>query len=358
MNDFLILGPLTVVLTVYLIHRFRAPAEHIGLVDVPGGRKLHAGNVPLVGGIGIFVAFAFTALLLTTGLQPYRPLFACLGLLLMAGVLDDLHDIGAREKFGLHLFAALVLVFWGGLQIEHLGRLPLLGWVDLGWMAVPFTLICVVGLINAVNMFDGADGLAGGMVLSALFWFSVIGVLTAPPEMFALPILLACAVFGFLLFNFPHPWRDSASVFMGDSGSTMLGFALGWFAIELAFKPEAPVPPVTIAWVLALPIFDTIVLMLRRLLKGQSPMAADREHLHHIFERAGFSVRATACTIALLTFVMGGIGVGAWWFGVPQSAMWVPLLVVFGLHLWFVQHAWRAMRLLRRLHSREVVEQE
>lgn len=348
MHELLILAPVAFLLGVYLIYRFRAPAERLGLVDVPGGRKAHEGYIPLVGGIGIFIAFAFAALLIEGRLQPYRPLFAGMGLLLITGVLDDLHDLGALEKFTLHVFVGLVLIFWGGLTILHLGELPLLGHVGLGWMAVPFTLLCVVGLINAVNMLDGADGLAGGVMLSVLFWLAVIGTAATAYEAMMLPALLACALLGFLVFNFPLRGRG-ASVFMGDSGSTMLGFAAAWFAIDLAFGQGTGVPPITIAWVLALPIFDTITLMLRRTLKGQSPMSPDREHLHHIFQRAGFSSAGTAWVCTGLAFVMGGIGVGSWWLNVPQAWMWPPLLVVFVLHFLFVQRAWQAMRILRRL---------
>jgi len=354
MNELLILAPVAVLLSVYLIHRFRAPAEQLGLVDVPGGRKSHAGNVPLVGGIGIFIAFAFVSLLIQGGLQPYRALFAGMGLLLITGVLDDLHDLGAVEKMVLHVFVGLVLILWGGLSIVHLGELPLLGHVVLDWAALPFTLICVVGLINAVNMLDGADGLAGGVMLSVLFWLAVIGASAAEYESMMLPSLLACSLLGFLFFNFP--WRGrAASVFLGDSGSTMLGFAAAWFAIELAFKQGTGIPPVAIAWILALPVFDAMSLILRRIVKGQSPMTADREHLHHIFERAGFSCSTTAWFCTGLAFAMGGIGVGSWWLGVPQAWMWPPLLLLLALHFLFVQRAWRITRMLRRLRMREVV---
>lgn len=121
-------------------------------------------------------------------------------------------------------------------------------------------------------------------------------------------------------------------------------------------------PPVVIAWILALPIVDAIVLMLRRVAKRQSPMTPDREHLHHIFERAGFSPAARACICTGMAFVLGGIGFAAWRLGVPQEWMWPPLLIVFVLHVLFVQRAWRSVRVLRRLRAQagngEVGERE
>lgn len=352
MNELIVLGPLTAALSGYLIHRGRMPAERIGLVDVPGGRKTHEGHTPLVGGIGMFAAFALCSLLVESALQPYRGLFAGMGLLLITGVFDDLQDLRLKERFALQVLAGIVLVSWGGLTIQSLGTIiPAFGPVDLGILAIPFTLLCVVGLINAVNMKDGADGLAGGVTLVMLFWLSVIATTADDPSALALPVLLGSSVLGFLAFNFPHRWRAKASVFMGDSGSTMLGFALAWFAIELAFEQGTGVPPVSIAWILALPVFDTILLMLRRVAKGQSPMAGDREHLHHIFQRAGFPARATVYILAGISFAMGAIGVGGWWLGVPEWTLWPPLLAVFALHYWFVRHAWRSMRFMRRMRG-------
>lgn len=358
MTDLLILAPLSFALAAYFTYRFRAPAERLGIVDAPGERKLHNGPTPLVGGLAMFAAFAFCALLLDSALQPYRALFAGMSLLVITGMLDDLHDLRALEKLVLQLLAAAALIFWGDLVIAHLGALPGLGHVELVWMAVPFTALCVVGLVNAVNMIDGADGLAGSVVLAMLFWLAVIAVGAEGPTVLALPVLLGCAVLGFLAFNFPVPWRPQASVFMGDSGSTMLGFAVAWLAIEVTFRQGTGVPPVVIAWILAPPVFDTMSLMLRRMLKGQSPMAPDREHLHHVFQRAGFSAHATVYVLAALSFAMGGIGVGAWWLGVPEWMLWPPLLAVLVLHFLFVQHAWRAVRLLRRLQAREADQAE
>jgi len=351
MNELLLLSPVAFGLTLFLIRRLSSPARKIGIVDVPGGRKEHEEHTPLIGGIGIFAGFAFCALLVGFTLYPYRALFAGMGFLLIVGLLDDLHDLGATEKVMLQLAAGVALVWPGALLISDLGVFPGVGLFSLGWFAIPFTLLCVVGLINSVNMLDGLDGLAGSVVFVMLFWLIVIGLEASSFSALALPVLLASAVGGFLVLNVPVPWRRCATVFMGDSGSTMLGFALAWFAIDLTFRQGTGVPPVTIAWIMALPVFDTISLMLRRGLKGQNPMTADREHLHHIFLRAGFSARTTVYIAAGIAFVLGAVGVLGWRLGVPEWALWVPLLGVFAIHWYVVRHAWRVMRLLRRASS-------
>lgn len=353
MLDFFVLAPLTAGISAFLIHRLRQPAMRLGLVDLPDTRKTHNGHVPLVGGVAMFIAFAIGALLADASLTPYRPLFAGATLLLVSGILDDLRDLGAIEKLCFHLLGAGILVLWGGLSIDTLGVLPLVGEVRLGFMGAPFTLICVVGFINAINMIDGLDGLCGGVVLSILFWLALAGAIAgAPAAALILPVVLAASVLGFLLFNMPRKGTREPGVFMGDSGSTMLGFVIAWLAIELVFQRGLDIPPVSVAWVLALPVFDTISLMIRRALKGQNPMTSDREHLHHVFERAGFSRPVTAYILIGCSFVLGAVGIGVWGAGIPESALWPPLLLLLGLYFGFIIRAWRAMRLLRRLRLR------
>lgn len=335
-----------------LVALLRRPAVHLGLVDVPGGRKAHRGHVPLVGGIALFGGFTFVALLLDQDLGYYRGLFWGMGVLLIAGILDDLHELRARYKAVAQLIATGALVLWGGHVVTHLGHWPGADPLPLGWLAVPFTLLCAVGLINAVNMMDGADGLAGGVVLVMLGWLAVAAALGGQSASISLLVILAGAVLGFLVTNFPHPWRSSAAVFMGDSGSMLLGFALAWFAIEVAYTGAGGVAPGAVVWILALPVLDTLSLMGRRLAKGQNPMFPDREHLHHIFQRAGFSLRGTVYILVTIAFLMGAVGVGAWQLGVPDWVMLVAFVALFGGHLYFVQHAWRMVRAIRWMRAR------
>ena len=339
-------------LGLYLIHNLRRPAVNLGLVDIPGGRKSHDGHVPLVGGVGIFAAFALSALLLPQDLDTYRGLFFGMGILLFAGVLDDLRDLRARGKLLVQILAALILVGWGGHVVGALGHWPGIGLLELGLLAGPFTLLCVVGFVNAVNMMDGVDGLAGGVVLVMLGWVVAAALLLGHPEKAVLPTILAATVASFLWFNFPHPWRRCASVFMGDAGSLLLGFAVAWFAVDLVDSAGTDFSPMAVAWMLALPVFDALALMARRLHKGLNPMAPDREHLHHIFQRAGFTVRGTVYILVGIVFFMGAIGMAGWWFGVPDWVMFLGLLLAFAGHLYFVLHAWRMVRVMRWLRSR------
>ena len=141
-------------------------------------------------------------------------------------------------------------------------------------------------------------------------------------------------------------------IFLGDAGSLFLGFSLAWFALDVTFTGSAMVPPVTTAWILGLPVFDTISLMVRRLIKGQNPMEPDREHLHHIFQRAGFSLRGTVYLVTVLALGMGAVGVTGWLLGIPDWVMLVAWLLAFVGHIYFVQHAWRMVRAIRWLRKR------
>lgn len=326
----------------------RYPALQAGLVDVPGGRKHHDGKVPLIGGIGIFLSFMTAVMLCPEGMGEHVPLFVAMAFLLVVGVIDDLLDIQALVKLLAQIFAAVLVTSWGGVTIESLGNPFGTGPIALNDWAIPFTVFALVGLINAINMIDGIDGLAAGLSFVALLLFSAVLAVAGTERAAMLALLMAAAVGGFMLFNLRHPWRSRAAVFLGDAGSMVLGLALGWFAIRAAQEAQGAIAPVGVLWVLALPVIDTLSLMLRRIAKGRSPFYADREHLHHVFKRAGFSDGQSALILVGLSLVLGAVGILASWVGVPQFVLLAGLLVLFGLHFYFISHAWRILRLVRR----------
>jgi UDP-GlcNAc:undecaprenyl-phosphate GlcNAc-1-phosphate transferase len=200
-------------------------------------------------------------------------------------------------------------------------------------------------VINAMNMIDGADGLAGGIsliVLLIFFEFSHGG--NGANSTFL--ILLSYAIAGFMLFNMRAPWRPRAAVFLGDSGSMMLGFVLAWYAVDLASVRNV-FTPITAVWILAVPLMDTVCLMIRRMLKGGSPFAPDREHLHHVLQRMGFSHGETVMIVWLLALLLASIGVGGWWLGVSEYVMFYGFMALFVLYFVGMVHAWRLMRSIR-----------
>jgi UDP-GlcNAc:undecaprenyl-phosphate GlcNAc-1-phosphate transferase len=335
--------------TAALILFFRRHAVLLGLVDLPGGRKLHHGEVPLVGGLGMFGGLAIAALVAGGLLTPHAALLAGMGLLVLVGFVDDRNGLSARTRFLLQATAALMMIYWGGIRLDNLGNLFGYGDVYLGRWAVPMTVFAVLGVINAMNMIDGADGLAGGLALITLLVFS--GVLAAAGVLGDTLLLpLAGAVAGFLVFNLRAPWRARASVFMGDAGSMLLGFALAWYAVDLASVRHA-MTPITAVWILAIPLMDTVSLMIRRMLKGVSPFTPDCEHLHHILQRAGYSHGQTVVIVHAIALLLAGVGVAGWKLGVPEYVMFYGFMALFGLYVFGVLHAWKLMKAVRKVHD-------
>ncbi len=325
-------------LTLGLI-RFLAPrAQRWGLVDSPGaGRKDHLVNTPTVGGLAIVLGLALTALLAQFASQVHPAFWAGLVLIALTGTLDDLFDLQPTIKFAAQISAALLMIYWGGLILLSLGDLvsdrPLL----LGRFAVPLSVFAVIGVVNAINLCDGADGLGGGLVFIALFWIAVMSAVSAHAGTLALSFALLGCIAAFLAFNMRSPWRSRAAVFLGDAGSLSLGFALAWLTVDAA-QPQAQLfPPVTAIWLVAIPISDTIVCMSRRLVQGQNPFHADRTHLHHILIDLGLPVGRAVALIHLIAFVLAAAGVAGWALGVREHLMFYTAMAVFALYIVLVQ---------------------
>jgi UDP-GlcNAc:undecaprenyl-phosphate GlcNAc-1-phosphate transferase len=328
--------------------RFLAPrAQRYGLVDHPGGgRKDHGDPTPAVGGLAIFAGLAVAALLAQFAGQVHPAFWAGFFLIALTGTLDDLFDLQPAIKFSAQIAAALLMVYWGGLILHSLGELvsdqPLL----LGRLAVALTAFAVIGVVNAINLCDGADGLAGGLVFIAVFWIVLMGVVSANTATLALSLALLGCIAAFLAFNLRSPWRRRAAIFLGDAGSLSLGFALAWLTVDATQLRAQLFPPVTAIWLVAIPISDTIVCMSRRLAHGQNPFRADRTHLHHILIDLGMSAGSAVALILLIAFILAATGVAGWALGVREYHMFYAAMAVFALYILLVQ--WGLRRVAAR----------
>lgn len=315
-----------------------------GLLAHAGTRKTHAGAVPAVGGLAMGAAFLAVYALagLAASLSPL--LAAAVVITLAGGALDDRHELHSLPKFGFQIAAAALLVAGGDALLTNLGHLMSPQLFTLGRWAIPLTIFALVGVMNAINLADGMDGLAGGLALAACINFGAAASLAGHASEFATICIAAGAALGFLLFNARSPWRQRALVFMGDSGSLLLGLLLGWFAVRLAMAERPALAPITSVWILALPIGDTVTLLVRRALRGRSPFRADRRHLHHILLALGVSPGRTVAFLVLLALVLGAAGLAA-------EAQKVPEFVMFYLYMaGLVGYAVAAEILCRRLN--------
>ena len=283
-------------------------AFRIGAVDRPNYRKVHASI--------IFGAFLIGYLVLRPADEHAAGILVGALIIVVVGFLDDMLEITAKAKLAGQLAAALVVVTWGGLQIEFI-NLPFIGQIDFGYLSIPITIIWIIGITNAINLIDGLDGLAAGVSTIALISISVMALIMGKLFVVATAAILAASSLGFLFYNF-HP----AKIFMGDTGSLFLGFMISVLAL-LGFKNIAVVSLIIPVIILGVPISDTFFAIVRRIRLKQPITAPDKSHLHHCLLRTGFSHRQTVMIIYGIAILFG---VAAILFS--QATVWGAILLI------------------------------
>lgn len=279
-------------------------AYKIGAIDVPkDNRRMHKRPIPRLGGLAIFIGCLVSLLLfadIDRGLQGIL-LGACL--IVAVGVVDDAHPLGAGVKFILQIVAALIAV-WHGVVIQTIAN-PIAfitgnPYWNFGIWAVPITVIWIVAVTNSVNLIDGLDGLADGVSTIAALTMLIIALLMGDLEAAIITAALVGACVGFIPYN-----RNPAQIFMGDTGSTFLGFMLATVSVIGLFKLYAVISFIVPFIILGFPIFDTCSAFTRRILKGQNPMKADRSHTHHKLIDMGMNQKQAVATLYLVAGVLG-----------------------------------------------------
>ena len=338
-----------------LIHLLRPVALRVGLVDDPGGRKRHEGSIPLIGGAAIVLAFGLVSLIFIPIIAPYRPMFVGLALLVIIGVMDDLRELAPRNKLAHQFIAAVLMTSWGGNYLTDLGALWGDQLFDLQDWGIPFTLFAALSVINAYNMSDGIDGLAGGWALITFAMMAYLGLLTGQETLASFSLILVGCLGGFLLFNLRHPWRQRAAVFLGDAGSMAIGFLVVWFSVELTQPTTAPamrVPPVVMLWVAGLALVDMFAVTTRRMSKRRNPLQPDRTHLHHVLLRIGFSDQRVVFFLMMVNALLGLVGIAGWLLGVSEFVLFIAFLALTASYLLAASRAWRLTRIARRYLAR------
>ena len=287
-----------------LVKRF---AHRVGAIDVPkDARRIHTHPIPRLGGLAIFIGFLFSVVMLVDINAEVRGILFGAVLIVTLGVIDDIRPLPALLKFFVQIAAALVAVFHG-VNIEFFANPFVLGnnnYVSLGVLAIPVTVLWIVGITNSVNLIDGLDGLAVGVSAISSIVMLVIALLVAEPNVAVIMAALAGACLGFIPFNF-----NPAKIFMGDAGALLLGFILATVSIIGLFKFYAVVSFAVPFLVLALPFFDTAFAFLRRLAKGKNPMSPDRGHFHHRLLDMGLSQKQVVAVLYAISGLLGLIAV-------------------------------------------------
>ena len=294
----------TFIASFLLVPIIKRLAKHVGAMDIPNERKVHKEPMPRLGGLAIFGAFLLGYMLFARSSIQMLSILIGGFLIVLIGIFDDINPIRARIKFLIQVIASCIVVFYGNIVLNY---------VEIFGVTFVFpqplnyimTILFIVSLTNAINLIDGLDGLAAGV--SSIYFLTIAVLAFILNMMQGLDIILSLimlgSTLGFLVHNF-HP----AQIFMGDTGSLFLGFTISVIAL-LGFKGATLTSLVVPIVILAIPIFDTVLAIFRRLLKGENIGAPDKEHFHHQLLKMKFSVSTTVLIIYGINVLFASVSV-------------------------------------------------
>jgi UDP-GlcNAc:undecaprenyl-phosphate GlcNAc-1-phosphate transferase len=327
-------------------------AHQLGLVDEPNGRKTHSGMVPLTGGVAIYGAVIIASFVTDVWFENGSLFFTAATFIVLLGMLDDRFDLSAKGRLLCQFGVAAIMALAAQNYITSLGDISGFGDFHFGLSGYFFTLICVVGVINAFNMIDGIDGLAGGMSLIVLL--AVVFLLLASNNSQAImaPMMVIAAIVPFLAFNLSLRGFKGNKIFLGDSGSMFVGLTIVWLLVDFTQGSEAAMRPVAAMWIIGLPLMDMAAIMFRRARKGQSMLKPDRHHLHNIFMRAGFSSRRSLVAILLMGLSYALVGIAGELLNISEYLMFWGFLVTLVIYTLVLQNIWTILRFIRSYQRR------
>lgn len=324
------------------IKLFKPIAVDVGLVDKPNARKRHDGQVPLIGGISIFAAVLAASLLWLPNTLELRMYLIASAMMVFIGALDDKYDLKVRIRIVGQIIIASLMIYGVGGYISSLGNLFGLGNIELGPIGIIFTYFAIIVVINAYNMVDGIDGLVGSLSLNTFTAIAILFLLSGNTNYLSYPLILATATLPYLMYNLGFFKKHTKKIFMGDAGSMFIGLSVIWLLSMGTQGDNASFRPVTALWICAIPLMDMLAIVMRRYRKGKSPFKPDRDHLHHILQRAGLSSRQTLVVISIASVAMSLIGVLGEYYQVPESIELSLFVLIFVLYNKYARHfSWK-----------------
>jgi UDP-GlcNAc:undecaprenyl-phosphate/decaprenyl-phosphate GlcNAc-1-phosphate transferase len=293
----------------------------IGATDKPNRRKVHQSTMPRLGGLAIFISFIVGIMIF----KPINPASIAIligsSIIVFTGICDDLFELSAKYKLLGQLAAAFIVVFLGDLQVLFI-NLPFGGHLEFGYLSIPFTILWIVGITNAINLIDGLDGLAAGVSSIALVTISGMALIQGNLFVVAVGTIVLMGTLGFLFYNF-HP----ASIFMGDTGALFLGFIISVLSL-LGYKNVTFISFIIPVIILGVPISDTFFAIMRRIINHQPLSAPDKSHLHHCLLRLGYSHRQTVLMIYAMASLFGLVAVIYSQARIGVSVLLIGVLVI------------------------------
>ena len=311
----------------------RKAARKVGLVDRPSARKQHKGLIPLIGGISVCLILVQYLYYKPDTLEHSDLYVVCICLLTFVGAVDDRFNICFKIRFAVQALLSIFMMYFANIKLLSLGDMFGIGQIDLGWLGYVVTVLAVVGAINAYNMIDGIDGLLGGL---SIVTFASIGIVLyfggrLSTAYFCLVICIA--ILPYILFNL-GAFGKTRKVFMGDAGSMLIGFSVIWLLlVATQTETQPPLRPVTALWLIGVPLMDMTAVMIRRIRQGGSPFKPDRQHLHHICQRAGLNSARTLIGICTLAVIFALVGIIGEVYQVPEFVMFSSFVLCFFIYL-------------------------
>lgn len=323
----------TFICSAIIMEGMKKIAAHIGAMDIPrsdeGNRHIHKNATPKLGAVGIFLAFLIGYMLF--GEQSVRMNSILIGsfIMILTGIIDDIAPIKAKYKMLGHIIAASIIVFYGGILLDQISAFGYT--LNFGILAYPITILFIVACANIINLIDGLDGLSSGICIIFFTTIAIIGFFQGRygSLVMILTLLMLGSTLGFLLHNF-----NPAKIFAGDC-ATFLGFMIAIITL-LEFKGPALISFFVPISILSIPILDTLFAIIRRLLRGQPPFKADKEHIHHQLLGMNFSQRTTVLIIYAINilFAMASI-----FYTLKANTEGIIIyIIIFLLVIWFVFH--------------------
>ncbi len=323
MSDSILMPSMTVAfaVTVAFMLALRPFARSVGLVDRPGGRKAHTGEVPIVGGIAMFAGVIAGLTIIAEPSLRLASLLTASSILIAIGVVDDKYGLRPSARVLAQIAAILIMVYGSGLQLVEIGNPLALGEIRLGPFALIATVVVSLTVINAYNLIDGVDGLAGSLALIALI--SIAAVVGPGQIPSSISLIIVAVIVGFLIFNFPVKRTQHVRSFMGDAGSTFLGFTILWMTLGVSQGSDRIISPVYCLWFASIPIYDLLTCFVRRCIAGKSPFTPGRDHFHHTLARGGMHVRQVLGILTGLQSVYAVIALLAFYYDIPEPVIFV-----------------------------------
>ncbi|MHC5251335.1 MraY family glycosyltransferase [Listeria kieliensis] len=326
----------------------RQLALYFDVTDKPDKRRVNVKPIPSLGGLAIYISFSIGLFLLPIDKVILWPIFISGTVMMFTGFIDDLFEIKARYKLLGQVVAAFIIVFWGGITIEFV-NLPFGGELHFGVFSIPLTILWIVAITNAVNLIDGLDGLAAGVSTIALITILGMAFIMSDPVVIMLSALLIAATLGFLPFNF-----NPAKIFMGDTGALFLGFSISVLSV-MGFKNVTFISLIVPILILGVPISDTIIAIIRRMVTKQPLAMADKSHIHHQLMGLGFTHRQTVILIyaisALFSLFSFIFTMSTVWGSVLLMAILLLLVEVLIESLGLIGQNYRPIMKLLRIES-------